>query len=252
MLRVSLLMNHDPRIVSWRIHDEQLLFRAGEEIAIREKGGSSVASLNFHSGFRSWEFPIDDVYLNQITESNKVIDFLFIPANAQSHIYGRIRRALEWIGGSVTRERLDDKIIDICTALETLLATKQDGRKGEAIALRMMLLYSHLKKPFFDPVKLLDIYEKRSDIVHGSERDICLDSDYKLGQWIAVDVLKNVLAYINQHTITQHADFFKDLESDFTLIEKSVDFWKPYPKYHKDIAEAASEMLKSRFQRGIS
>jgi hypothetical protein len=252
VLRSALLMDHDPRIVGWRIHDVQMLFHAGEQYAVREKDSLKPVYLSFRLGFRNVQFIIDDVYLSQIAASKQIIDSLFIPTNDQSKIYRRMRRALDWIGGSIIRERLDDKIVDICTALETLLATKQDHRKGEAIALRMMLLYAHLKKPFFDPVKVLDLYEKRSDIVHGSERDICLDSDYNLGQWIALDVLKNILTYINDRKITQHSDFFTDLESDFTLIDKSVDFWKPYPKYHKGIVEAASEMLKNRFQRGIS
>jgi hypothetical protein len=251
VLRVTLLLDHDPRIVDWRIHDNQMLFGADEQYAVREKGDSSSASIGFQSGFRSWEFIVDDVYSRQITESKQIVDSLFIPINAQNKIYERMRRALEWIGGSVIRERLDDKIVDICTALETLLATKQDRRKGEAIALRMMLLYSRLNKSFFDPMKLLEIYEKRSDIVHGSERDICLDSDYKVSQWMALDVLTNVLAYINKYEITQHSDFFKDLESDFVLIEKSVDLWKSHPNY-KGIVETASEMVKRRFLRDAS
>ena len=244
-LRVALLIDHDPHLVGWRILDEQMLFNAGEELAIREKGGSTPVSIGFYAGFRSFQFIIDDVFSNQIAQSKQVIDCLFMPGVAQSRIQRRIFRALQWIGGSITRERLDDKIIDICTALETLLATKNDKKKGEAIVLRMMLLYSLLNKPFFDPVKLLEIYEKRSDIVHGSDRDICLDSDYKLGQWIAVDVLNNVLTYIRKHKITQHADFFKELETDPVLIEKMVDFWKRYPTHYKKIIKAAEEIIAS-------
>lgn len=251
VLRVTLLMDHNPRIVDWRIHDNQMLFGADEQYAVRIKGAVSSASISFQSGFRSWEFIVDDVYTRQIKESKQIIDSLFLSINANNKIYERMRRALDWIGGSVIRERLDDKIVDICTALETLLATKQDRRKGEAIALRMMLLYSRLNKSFFDPMKLLEIYEKRSDIVHGSERDICLDSDYRVSQWIALDVLMNVFSYINKYEITRHSDFFQDLESDFVLIEKSVDLWKSHPNY-KGIVETASDMVKRRFLRNAA
>ncbi len=57
-------------------------------------------------------------------------------------------RALEWIGESIKRESLDDKIVDICTALETWLVIKSDQIKGEAIAMRMMLLQTQLDKVF--------------------------------------------------------------------------------------------------------
>ena len=249
MLRIALLIDHDPRIISWRIWDEQLLFHADEESALREKGKPSTAHLGFESGFRSWQLLIDDTYAKQIVDSKRLLDGLFLGHKAQSKIYGRLRRALEWIGGSVTREHLDDKIVDICTALETLLTTRQDGRKGEAISLRMMLLYSHLKVPFFDPVKLFEIYKKRSDIVHGSNRGICSDSEYKSAQWIAGDVFKKVLTYIQTHNITQHSDFIEKLESDRTTIEKSVDFWKSTP-YYKDITIFVSKVFEERFQKG--
>jgi hypothetical protein len=250
MLRVALLLDHDPRIVSWRIHDEEMLFCADEQYAVRQKGSSSPAQFGFHRGFRCVQFTIDSAYSNQIAESKRVIDSLFIPSNLQSGLYKRLRRALEWIGSSVTRERLDDKIVDICTALETLLSTQQDSRKGEAITLRMMLLYSWFKKPFFSPVKVLELYIKRSDIVHGSKRDTCLDYDYRMGQWIAIDVFNHVLVYVQANNITQHGDFFKHVESDLALIDKSVDFWKSYPDYYRDIVNAASEMLRNRFLRG--
>jgi len=241
-LRVALFMDHDQRIVDWRIHDQQVLFRIGEEIAVREKGNSTEASLKFHSGFRSWEFKIDGVYLNQIVESKRVIDLLFAPVTTRSKIYGRMRRALQWIGGSATREGFDDKVVDICTGLETLLTTQQDGMKGKAISLRTMLLYSRLDmQPRFNPVTLLRLYQKRSWVIHGSYKDICSDYDYKLGQVIAIDILKNVLAYIRAHNITQHAAFIKDLESDSILV-----------KHYKEVVDDASKLLKKSFTRGTS
>jgi len=246
MLRVALLIDHEPRIVSWRIWDEQMLFHADQGYAVREKLHPSKAHFGFESQFSNWQLVINDTYMMQIDESKHLLDLLFRSPYAQSKIYSRLRRALEWIGGSVTRERSDDKIVDICTALETLLSTKDEGRKGEAIVLRMMLLYSRLKVPFFDPVKLFELYIKRSNIVHGSERDICLDSEYKSAQWIATDVFQKVFTYIQSHNITQHSDFITELESDREMIENSANFWQG-TRYHKDISTFASTILIKRF-----
>jgi hypothetical protein len=246
-LRVALIIDHVPRIVGWRIWDEQMLFHSGLESAVREKNNPSSASIGFNSKFRSWQFKLDDTYEKQINESKRVLDCLFLSPNAQTKLYRRIVRALDWIGSSATRERLDDKIVDICTALEALLAQQHDVKKGEAIALRMMLLYTLLKLPSFDPVQLFEIYEKRSRIVHGSDRDISSDAEYRSAQWIATDVLTKMLAYIQIHNITQHSAFIDSLESDRALLEKLVEFWKPTP-YYGSISLFAKNVIENRYR----
>ena len=245
-LRVALLIDHTPRIVGWRIHDMELLFRPDEQYGIRQAGRPESATFGFSMGFRNVQFSIDSTYSNQIAQSATILDVLFTQPNLQSRLYGRLRLALECIGGSVTKERNDDKIVDICTAFETLLVPEREGRKGEAIALRMMLLYAHLKLPTFDPVKLLEIYLKRSRIVHGSDRDICTDYDYKSAQWMATDVLTKALAYVQFHNITRHSAFIDALESNRKLIERSVEFWKETP-YYKAISESAAGVIAKRF-----
>ena len=241
-LRVALLIDHEPRIVGWKIHDEQMLFAQEEDIGVKKQGSQNLILPSWERGFRSIEFMVNDIISKQIVKSAELIDCLFKETGIHGRIRDRLVRAMEWIGDSVTRESLDIKVVDICTALETLLATKQDKRKGEAITLRMMLLYSLLNKPFFNPVQVLELYNKRSDIVHGSDKDACSDSEYSTGRWIAVDVLQTALIYIKKKNITQHADFIRCLQTDGALVQKAVDFWKPYPKYQKDIAEAAKQM----------
>lgn len=241
-LRVSLLVDHDPRIIGWKIHDEQMLFRQGQDIGVKKHGSSDLVLPGWRRGFQSIELRIDDTLSKQIALSTGLVDSLFEKNGVRGRIRDRLVRAMEWIGDSVTREALDIKVVDICTALETLLATKEDKRKGEAIALRMMLLYSLLDRPFFNPVQVLELYNKRSEIVHGSDKDICSDSEYSTSRWITIDIFKHTLIYIERNNITKHADFIRSLQTDKALVEKAVDFWKPYPKYQKDITEAAKQM----------
>lgn len=105
----------------------------------------------------------------------------------------RLLRALEWIGTSVTREHYDDKVVDLCTALECLLTGKDDPKKGEAISLRTMLLAMKLDQNFPHPRLLYRLYGLRSDVVHGSARGVCGRSDYNSLRFIALDVLLKVL-----------------------------------------------------------
>jgi hypothetical protein len=66
--------------------------------------------------------------VEHVGEANK--DFLLIrkfPPNLKD----LIERTLHWIGLSISEVDPDIKISFLCTALETLLTTKDDKRKGE-------------------------------------------------------------------------------------------------------------------------
>ena len=87
-------------------------------------------------------------------------------------------RCIEWIGVSITRESRDHQVVDLCTALEAVLTTLDDGRKGEAIALRSMLLAVALNQPFTDPQEVYSLYELRSRVVHGADLGVSGENDY--------------------------------------------------------------------------
>ena len=112
-------------------------------------------------------------------------------------IQGRFRdallRSIEWIGVSITRQYRDHQVVDLCTALEAVLTTIDDGRKGEAIALRSMLLSVALDRPFTDPQEVYILYELRSRIVHGADLGVCGENDYIKLRSLAERVLMGVL-----------------------------------------------------------
>jgi hypothetical protein len=85
-----------------------------------------------------------------------------------------LERAINWMCRGITRERLDDKIVDLCTALETLLLPNYGrGRKGQMIALRHRLIGGD-----WSPTGILALYELRSYIVHGSALNVSQYVDY--------------------------------------------------------------------------
>lgn len=85
-----------------------------------------------------------------------------------------LERAINWISSSITRERLDDKIVDLCTALEILLLPDyKGGQKGHMIALRHRLIGGE-----WNPIEILYLYGLRSAIVHGSLSNVSQYIDY--------------------------------------------------------------------------
>ena len=85
-----------------------------------------------------------------------------------------VERAINWISSGITSERLDDKIVDLCTALETLLLPNyRGGQKGQMIALRHRLIGGD-----WSPIGILALYNLRSHIVHGSVLNVSQYLDY--------------------------------------------------------------------------
>jgi hypothetical protein len=244
ILRVALLLDHEPRVISWKIHDEEMLFTQSEHIAIRKGKDTTNIFFDIKRGFRSVEFKVDQIIYNQLETSRMVIESLFNRNIITGHIKDRLSRTIKWISNSVIKDELDDKVIDICTALETLLTTKDDLRKGECIALRTTLLNAKLKKTFFNPVYVMDIYLKRSEIIHGSAIKVCTESDYQIGRIIALDILVKSLSYIQLNGIKQHKTFIDSLQDDKDLLDKAVDLWEN-TIYREDIKKAVERIREN-------
>jgi hypothetical protein len=125
----------------------------------------------------------------------------------------RFERALIWIGRSIEEEDPDIKIINLSTALETILTDKSDKKKGETLAYRMLLLNAHVKKPFIHPAKVLRIYELRSEIIHGSQIGIASDQDYSTMRYAAIETLRHSLKVIHKFSLKDPKNFIKTIKS---------------------------------------
>ena len=88
----------------------------------------------------------------------------------------RVERAIEWISLAITEQSNDHKLIHLCTALEVLLLPDHNnGKKGEPIALRQLLVGQNV---FQEPTGILSLYEQRGDIIHGGHLNITTYQEY--------------------------------------------------------------------------
>ena len=139
-------------------------------------------------------------------------------------------RSLEWIGTSITRENYDHKVVDLCTALEAILTTKSDARKGEALALRVMLLSMALGTGFRFPGQLHQLYELRSNVVHGAKLGECGRNDYLTLRSIAEESVLNVIKlsdaqgpFSRPHDVIAHLETRDRLEKAASLLDQFAD-----------------------------
>ncbi|MEM3449418.1 MAG: HEPN domain-containing protein [Nitrososphaerota archaeon] len=121
--------------------------------------------------------------------------------------------AIKWIGRAIDEQDLDIKILYLSTALEAMLTSRSDRRKGETLAYRMLLLNSYLDKPFINPVRVLYVYELRSQIVHGGEVGIASKSDYYTMRRVVIDTLIKSIEFIRINGLKNYEEFIKALET---------------------------------------
>jgi hypothetical protein len=97
--------------------------------------------------------------------------------------------------------------------METILTTKSDKRKGEAIAYRMVLLEAHFEDKISHPGEVLWIYKLRSSVVHGSSIEEATRFEYYTMREAARQTLKNFINYVSQKGIKKQTAFIDALES---------------------------------------
>ncbi len=198
------------------IHDEQLRFELSEEWAAKKEATSKI-----YWGLNNENSPIAYDYANSLVERIGVANEDFerikkFPPNMQEII----ERALHWIGMAISEIDLDLKVAFLSTALETLLTTKEDGRKGEKIAYRGYVLGREVKSDDYQmPQNVLEVYVKRSTVVHGSGISVASRKDYWLMLEFAQSTLKDFIQYVGEHKLTKpKAVFDKLLQSGHVAI----------------------------------
>ena len=141
-----------------------------------------------------------------------------------------ILRSLEWIGTSITREHYDHKVVDLCTALEAILTTKSDPHKGEAVALRVMLMSMALGMGFRLPGQLHQLYELRSNVVHGAALGECGRSDYLTLRSIAEESVLSVIKlndaqgpFSRPHDVIAHLETRDRLDAAASWLHQYAD-----------------------------
>ena len=143
-----------------------------------------------------------------------------------SKIQRRILRSLQKLSKSVQDNEPENKISKLFTSLETVLIPESEGKKGEKLAYRIALLQNRLYEKFTHPDRTLQLYKKRSEIVHGSDYDQPLPTqqDVLSLEYLARLVLPMICKTVSTEgfsTITQLLHWLE--KNDDT--KKDLDAW---------------------------
>lgn len=156
----------------FRLPDVQLLFRRDRFGMVTRVDDPGDWRTSGELGFRPVRLEVAAGLRSHVDDTVRDLNE-FSKSGLRRDIKVRVERAVHWMGASSTRESPDDRLVDLCTAVETFLATRADARKGEAIAFRSMLLGLAAGDGFIDPLRLFEFYERRSELVHGSALGVC-------------------------------------------------------------------------------
>lgn len=227
-LRFCIVTSHN----YWAVRDRELLHRLGERWLIRQiLPETSQWYPGWKIGFRSIEREISERSGEMIQLLLQRINPLY-DGSISPKLRDRLLRSIQWISTSITRESYDDKVIDLCTAMETILTSRDDPKKGEAIAIRSMLLsmtpprnrdtlrlnwLMGVDTPArwsIPPETIYKLYGKRSEIIHGSSLGICAERDYTTLRLQAANIVLSIVELITSETqITRLKHLFDFLES---------------------------------------
>lgn len=219
------------------LRDEQLLFKVSEHALIKHKDSSKEGGYGF--SWRAHRKPYGlkfGGYLNDfIGKANSNFDLV---RTFNTSLQLIVERTIYWIGKAINESEYDQKIIALCTAMETLLTTEDDRRKGEAIAYRMILLNMTLDKHFSNPLKILRIYELRSEIIHGSSLFVATDSEYHNMLYIVRETLCNFIKLVKDKKIKKHSKLIQNLESS-NKVENALKFLENFKGRYSDSIKSA-------------
>ena len=209
------------RVAFW---DEQLLQRRGKFRVIR-KVEPDTGAISIGGGRIRNPIALDLTGRlgNSIAENADLLSHLY-NGKVSDKFRDALLRSLEWIGVSITREIYDHKVVDLCTALEAMLSSIDDQRKGEAISLRYLLLAIAVNENFFDLRQIYDLYLLRSRVIHGAALGECGSEDYIRLRAITIEAMERIIKLNNTHgPFNKPIDFIRFLESQEHL-EKAIEW----------------------------
>jgi hypothetical protein len=199
------------------IRDEQLLQQRTDGYVLKRLPGPQHTARGWHRGFRGYGLELDATLLGEVNR----IATRFRPVfngTVAAQISSQFMRAIELVGASVTHEHADDKVVNLCTALEAILTMRQERDKSAAVALRLMLLSIRLDQPFSWPAEPYDLYQLRNRVIHGESRGVSTERDYRDLRRFAYDALVSAVELvISDRQITDMNRFVSAMEEHATM-----------------------------------
>lgn len=195
---------------STTLNEQQLLFEMSEFAIVKDVASSTGVLAQWRAKRKPYGL-----------KSSQLADLLTEKANAHHKIVrdlpeklkSAFERALYWMGISLNEGDPDRKIIALCSALESMLCTKDDRMKGERIAFRYCLLCAVAQRHWVWPQDVLEIYNRRSAVVHGSGLDLATPRDATTLSLVMRDVLDCFVEAVEKYEIVKPTDLFKRLET---------------------------------------
>lgn len=205
------------------LHDSQTLFTRTDLTLFRRKGELGKTRHSWNRGFKPSQLEIDingnekyQLYLKELSDISN-IEFI------SKDLFESLKKTTIWIGRSITEKDIDLKIIYLCVALESILTSRNEGRKGEALAYRMLLLHFCAGKFFLFPEYVLNLYDLRSIIIHQGAIGIATKDNYNTLRYISTEILINSILIIKNNDIKNYNGFMEKLESKEMV--KEVRSW---------------------------
>lgn len=145
--------------------EEDLLFELSELYVMRETAGPFRWLGGWDRKRRPGKLILSDPVKGCIEQAKDHFNFL---GKMDVSLRKKVEIALYWTGQAVKEDIFSFKILYLCTAMESLLTTIDDKRKGEALVYRMTVVNHIVEGAFPNPEMLLSFYEDRSKVVHGA------------------------------------------------------------------------------------
>ncbi len=195
------------------INEKQTMFDVSNFGLLIEKETGKILSVKLFKNDRVWKFDWKGNSPEHIEDYNLLLKKT---EHFSNELQNRINRTISWLGKAVQEENYDDKIVYLCTALETLLVNEKIGQKGERVAYRLML-FGLKEKKYLYPCDILIIYEVRSIIIHGSEIGIATSSHYSTLMFAIKLLLKQFIEYVDEKKTKTLKETISSIETDENL-----------------------------------
>jgi hypothetical protein len=223
--------------------NEQLLFSLSENYLIRKKDESKMIGPGWKKSFSPIEFDYEEQFKKLTQKANKHYDLI---DNLSEELRNCVKRTIIWIGKAVSEEDYDLKTAFLCTALETLLTTKSDSRKGERIAYRTALLKRHFRNSITHPRNILWLYLLRNDVIHGSKIGIASKAEYHSLLRLSREMLDYYILLANQNSLKKRTGVIKFL-TDSIYAKELLNWLKLFPDEHSsEITKVLKEDISEK------
>lgn len=208
---------------------QRLQERGRHYFAWKEDGGIE-SHMGDELGFQPVDLTLDADTLSAVATKLEDLQFLFSD-QMPPRLRDRLMLATVSIGNSMTRKDLDLRIVDLCTALESMLCGRNDARKAETIAMRYLLLLLAIGKPSYvtNPLELYYRYLKRNLIVHGSARRIGTRDDYLALRYAAKDSVVRMVKLVERNPSIRSLDSLLDHLSNPESMNRASEFLSTFP-----------------------